>query len=124
MPSTSSTTASPVSSATSPTTSPSGTTPAPKYIGALKWVPGRHGNDLWVTPTTAGRTVLDGTAEDAAWREVIGREPSANTVSMQRQFVCHWRYARNKDTWNLEPWRAAVPLDQVIAAYCNPGGPE
>lgn len=108
----------------SPSSSPSTTRPAAPYIGTLRWVGGRHGNDLIVTPTTAGRTVTDQAAEAAAWNEVVRRAPTANTVSMQRQFDCHWRYARGKQTWNLEPWRPTVSMDDVIAAYCNPGGPE
>ena len=106
------------------TTDSSTTQPGPPYIGTLQWVPGRHGNDLILTPTTAGRTVTDQAAEAAAWNEVVRRAPTANTVSMQRQFDCHWRYARGKQTWNLEPWRPTVSMDDVIAAYCNPGGPE
>lgn len=97
---------------------------AQPYIGALTWRPGRHGDDLIVTPTDAGRTVVGQENEAGAWAEVTRREPGADTVSMQRQFACHWRYARSKATWNLEPWRAAVPMDQVVRAYCNPGGPE
>lgn len=106
------------------TTSTSTPQPGPPYIGTLTWRPGRHGDDLIVTPTGAGRAVLGQEKEAAAWAEVARREPRADTVSMQRQFACHWRYARSKATWNLETWRTVVPMDQVVSAYCNPGGPE
>ncbi len=98
--------------------------PVPPFIAAVRWVPGRHGEDLIVTPSDAGRSVTTNTAEATAWREVTRLAPRAGTLSMQRQFECHWRYARSKGTWNLEPWRAVVPMDEVVAAYCNPGGPE
>lgn len=121
----------PVSGITTATTSPtinSTTTSAPApepppYIASARWTRTSSGRSLHVMPTASGRTAGND-VENAAWREVLAIAPDAAGVSMRRQFVCHWRYAKGKATWNLEPWRAAVPLDEVVAAYCNPGGPE
>lgn len=115
------TTAPVASSSVSSTAEPA---PAPPYIATAQWTRTRAGRSLHVTPTAAGRRSTDPAAEAAAWREVLMLAPNAAGVSMLRQFECHWRYAKGKATWNLEPWRKVVPLDRVVAAYCNPGGPE
>lgn len=108
-----------------PSTSPTAQSLArPPYIASAMWTMGAHGRSLHVTPTASGRTVTSPDAETKAWTEVLKLHPDAGTVSMYRQFSCHWKYARDKAVWNLEPWRPVVPMDEVVAAYCNPGGPE
>lgn len=64
----------------------------------------------------------------AAWAQVIALAPAADTETMRAQFDCHWIYARavapTKPSWNLETWRPVVTPEQMVAARCNPGGPE
>ena len=54
--------------------------------------------------------------------------PDADIPGMREQFMCHWQYAElgypGKTSWNLEPWRPEVSGDEMVAAYCNPGGTE
>lgn len=132
-------TTSSVGSTSSPSTSKPSTTAAPAtpsspasststkssgYIARMEWVSGARGKSLHITPTEQGRTATSPDAEVKAWVEVLQREPKAAGISMQRQFSCHWRFARDKPTWNLETWRPVVSMKAVIDAQCNPGGPE
>ncbi|MFV3402802.1 MULTISPECIES: DUF2599 domain-containing protein [Pseudomonas] len=39
---------------------------------------------------------------------------------MRRQLVCHYRIARNKEEFNIEPFRPNVSEEQAEAAGCNP----
>lgn len=114
-------------SATAAPSAPS-TSGRPPYIRSATWVTLRSGSSLQVAPTAAGRTAQGEVAMDAAWREVLGLRPDADTPGMREQFDCHWLYARliqpEKATWNLEPWRPVVSASAMIAAGCNPGGPE
>lgn len=44
-----------------------------------------------------------------------------NTTSMENQFYCHINYAgRNKNPYNLEPWRPVVSNAEMILCKCNP----
>ncbi|BBX75055.1 DUF2599 domain-containing protein [Mycobacterium shinjukuense] len=106
--------------------------PAPPFIDHTEW--GLWGQliTLRVYPTPSGRaaarqpgTVGEG---DEAWAEVLALSPGADTAGMRAQFMCHWQFAEigqpGKPSWNLEPWRPVVDDDEMIAAECNPGGPE
>lgn len=100
----------------------------PPFIDRVVWVDTPAGRSLQVFPTASGRRAQgDGDAAQA-WREVLADDPSAGSPGMQAQFDCHWTFARlvapDKPSWNLEPWRPVVDAQQMIAARCNPGGPE
>ena len=100
----------------------------PPFIARVVWVDTPSGRSLQVYPTASGRRAQgDGDAAEA-WREVLAADPAAGTPGMQAQFDCHWTFARlvapDKPSWNLEPWRPVVDRQQMIAARCNPGGPE
>jgi hypothetical protein len=86
-----------------------------------------------VYPTAAGRQVAGEMAKtpaqtSAAWGEVVSLAPAADTPGMRAQFLCHWRFAEfaapGKPSWDLEPWRPVVSDNVMLAAGCNPGGPE
>jgi Protein of unknown function (DUF2599) len=65
---------------------------------------------------------------DEAWTEVLTLSPDADIPGMREQFMCHWQYAEfaepGKTSWNLEPWRPEVSVDEMADAHCNPGGTE
>lgn len=110
---------------------PSGVTdPAnpPPYIDRVEWVQRTSGRSLQVYPTTSGRHTIAEAARAHAWDEVRSLAPDADTPGMAAQFYCHWDYARlvdpDKPSWNLEPWRPVVDDQAMVAARCNPGGPE
>ncbi|GAA2063826.1 DUF2599 domain-containing protein [Williamsia deligens] len=100
----------------------------PPFIDRVMWVQTSSGPSLQVYPTPSGRRANGDTDAAEAWREVLADDPGANTPGMQAQFDCHWTFARlvapDKPSWNLEPWRPVVDQQQMVAARCNPGGPE
>nr|WP_245569651.1 DUF2599 domain-containing protein [Gordonia shandongensis] len=118
-------TSNPAASSATPSTTP---VLPPPYIASLSWVQTEVGPSLQIVPTRNGRDVSSPTAGDEAWREVLDREPGADTPGMKEQFDCHWTFARlidpEKPSWNLEPDRPVVSPDEMIATRCNPGGPE
>lgn len=100
----------------------------PPYIDHVSWADTAVGESLQVYPTTSGRQATSETALATAWKEVVAAAPRANTPTMRAQFDCHWNFARavdpTKPSWNLEPSRPVVSDSEMIAARCNPGGPE
>ncbi len=105
----------------------------PPYISHTEWVDTAVGPSLQVYPTAAGRRVTAPQAQVQAWREVVASSApygrfSAQSPGMHAQFDCHWVWARavapDKPSWNLEPLRPVVGEDEMVAARCNPGGPE
>jgi hypothetical protein len=105
----------------------------PPYISRVNWVSYDGRATLAVYPTAAGRLVAGDVAKtvaqgDEAWGEVLAEAPDADTAGMRAQFLCHWRFAEfaqpGKTSWDLEPWRPDVSDNVMLAARCNPGGPE
>ncbi len=47
-----------------------------------------------------------------------------NTRGMINQLTCHLAIAREKDKWNLEPFRPYVGYAATVAAGCNPLEPK
>jgi hypothetical protein len=77
------------------------------------------GRSLHVTPEPWVRD--DGMlAFDVTAAELEALYPAAGTASMRNQLLCHMIGARDKATWNLEPWRPDVGLQAVLEARCNP----
>lgn len=99
-----------------------------QLVDHVRWTRTSKGRQLQVFPTKAGRTDMFPTAAKHAWGEILAHAPSAASVGMYDQFLCHWNYARvvepDKPSWNLEPWRPAVGYAATVAALCNPGGSE
>jgi hypothetical protein len=112
---------------TSPDVTTAEATAQPPFVLSATWVRGSGGRSLHVVPTPAGR-VAESAGAGRAWAEVLAYAPDADQPGMRAQFDCHWTYARlvqpDKPSWNLEPWRPVVSVDQMAAARCNPGGPE
>ncbi|OMC22695.1 MULTISPECIES: DUF2599 domain-containing protein [unclassified Mycobacterium] len=105
---------------------------SPPYIDHTEWMQWGGLASLRVYPTPSGRAASrqPGTsaAADEAWAEVLASAPDADTAGMRAQFLCHWQFAEmaqpGKTSWNLEPWRPVVDDTEMVAAGCNPGGPE
>ncbi len=106
--------------------------PGPPYVASAEWAKWGDLSSLRVYPTESARIASAqlGTtgAADEAWTEVLTLSPDADIPGMREQFMCHWQYAElgypGKTSWNLEPWRPEVSGDEMVAAYCNPGGTE
>lgn len=88
-------------------------------VGSVTWGVAEGGASLAVTPSTWGRAG-GVTVARFGWADVVERDADADIPGMEEQFACHALGASAKDTWNLEPWRPAVPLPQMMAALCNP----
>lgn len=105
---------------------------APGFVDHTEWAEYGGLSSLRVYPTPAARAAsvrLDGAGQAVlAWREVLAREPEADTDSMRDQFLCHWSYAEygrpGKTSWNLEPWRPVVDGVTMLESGCNPGAAE
>ncbi|PJY94521.1 DUF2599 domain-containing protein [Pseudomonas donghuensis] len=115
----------------STTTPVSETEKCTAYIQSAGWVnrydPGKGQNEwtLAVRPTACGRSIhADQT--DALYQELVSKygQDSQWTENdkggMRRQTVCHLVIAREKDTWNLEPFRPNVSHEVSLNAGCNP----
>jgi hypothetical protein len=104
----------------------------PPYVARAEWAKWGDLSSLRVYPTESGRSAAAqlGThaQADEAWAEVLTLSPDADLPGMREQFMCHWQYAEfaypGKTSWNLEPWRPEVSMDEMLAAHCNPGGTE
>ena len=125
--------ADPGTGAADPTTAPA--TAWPPYIDHTQWVQWHGLSSLRVFPTPSGRraarqpgTAASEASANEAWSEVLALSPDADTPGMRAQFICHWQFAElvepGKASWNLEPWRPVVDDAEMVAAGCNPGGPE
>lgn len=82
---------------------------------------------LSLVPTSCGRTI-DSSETAYMFYEIVKKfgqnEHWTNNRGMINQLTCHLAIARNKDTWNLEPWRPYVGYDKTVAAGCNPTVPD
>lgn len=122
--------------AVSPTTA-ADTMPTPPYVDHVDWAKWGDLSSLRVFPTESGRQAalisnpvdMSSSVEaDEAWAEVLTLSPDADIPGMWAQFICHWDYAElaapGKSSWNLEPWRPEVSVEDMLEAGCNPGGTE
>jgi len=92
--------------------------PEPLILSA-EW--GNHdgGHSVAVTPSDCVRS--SGLAmRDQVWDALVALDQEASGPGMRDQLVCHMIGAQDKPTWNLEPWRPAVGLQQTILNLCNP----
>jgi len=88
-------------------------------VAGVEWGEREGGRSLALTPTAWGRA-SGSTGRAYGWSDVVRLEPSADTGVMKNQFLCHLDGARQKDTWNLEPWRPDLPFLDYVLARCNP----
>jgi len=104
---------------TAPASSASGLWFTARSILDLSWGDREGGRSLAVTPADWARA--GGLAADTlVWAQLSAAEPDARTATMHAQLSCHQLGARDKDTWNLEPWRPHVDAFELVAARCNP----
>lgn len=114
--------------------------PCTHYIASAYWEdrydPGIKKNawSLVVKPTECGRKLTPAQTE-AAYAELFnkyGSDPrwAPDNGSMRRQFVCHLTWTgtdssgkavstRDKEVWNLEPFRPYVSHEESLKAGCN-----
>ncbi|ORB32277.1 DUF2599 domain-containing protein [Mycolicibacterium parafortuitum] len=106
---------------------------APQYIDHVVWEQHGERSTLRIYPTpwgwSASGVFTNGAQSYDAWAELLQHAPEANTLSMQKQFLCYWQLSTFTNpgkvgTWNLEPWRTVVPNTLMLNAGCNPGGAE
>lgn len=88
-------------------------------VASAAWGDREGGRSLAVTPTDWGR-VSGATGSATAWADLLAVEPEADTPGMETQLQCHLIGAREKATWNLEPWRPDLSLVEYAFARCNP----
>ena len=88
-------------------------------VSSVEWGDREGGRSLAVTPTAWGRE-SGLTGREYGWADVVRLEPAADTSVMRNQFLCHVDGARQKDTWNLEPWRPDISFFGYLLARCNP----
>ncbi|NMR19701.1 DUF2599 domain-containing protein [Cellulomonas fimi] len=88
-------------------------------VESLSWGEREGGRSLAVDPTDWARAAGPA-VQEATWAAVVAAEPEADTAGMRAQFLCHALGARDKETWNLEPWRPEVDSLEMLAARCNP----
>ncbi len=106
-------------------------TPSAQYIQSAVWVqrpdPGSRNRIEWslsVTPTQYGRDAQADRTE-AVYAELekkFGNDPqwkNNDNGSMRRQLVCHYRIARGKTPWNLEPRRKDTTEQVAEDNGCN-----
>lgn len=97
-----------------------------QYVDGGRWVYRFNEWTLEVTPSLCGRNI--GPEETAYMFYEIAKKFSGspywvNTRGMINQLTCHFQIARNKETWNLDPWRPYVGHNNTVAAECNPDTP-
>lgn len=88
-------------------------------VASTSWGEREGGRSIAVTPTDWGR-VSGVTGSAYAWADLLAADPTADTPGMEEQLQCHLLGAREKATWNLEPWRPDVSLVEYALARCNP----
>ncbi|MBI6896106.1 DUF2599 domain-containing protein [Pseudomonas putida] len=106
--------------------------PVEDYIASGTWVlrpdPGT-GKDEWTLSlklTPKGQSQKGSSGSDAVYAEM--RRKFGNDFQwtqndgggMRRQLVCHYVIARNKEEFNLEPFRPNVSEEAAEKASCNP----
>jgi hypothetical protein len=91
---------------------------ATQAVQSLDWGNREGGRSLAVTPTAWART--GSLAAEAGVWAALSVDPQAATATMRSQLDCHLLGARDKATWNLEPWRPEVDTATMIATSCNP----
>lgn len=88
-------------------------------VATTRWGENEGGESLAVTPTDWGR-VAGAAGQAHGHADLVEAEPSAGTTVMAHQLRCHQIGARDKATWNLEPWRPELSFLEYVAARCNP----
>jgi len=102
-----------------PTLPSGGATCEGPLILSAEW--GRHdgGHSIAITPSDCVRR--NGLVmRDQVWEALVSLDSEASGPGMRDQLICHMIGAQDKPTWNLEPWRPAVGLQQTILNLCNP----
>jgi len=98
------------------------------YFSEMKWINrgGIESLSLAQKPylTNASDAGVERVKKIDAWEKVASIHSSntkwSNTNGMRNQFDCHFDFAKNKDSWNLEPHRPNVDYLSTVIAKCNP----
>ncbi|WP_251140905.1 DUF2599 domain-containing protein [Cellulomonas dongxiuzhuiae] len=88
-------------------------------VSSATWGDADGGRSLLVVPAdwVRGGTLA---AQQALVSQLALAEPEAASPSMQAQLWCHVLGARDKASWNLEPWRPEVSTTTLLMTRCNP----
>lgn len=97
------------------------------YIERGSWIYRFSEWTLELEPTACGRTI--NSSETAYMFYEIAKKFGGspywqNTRGIINQLTCHLVIARDKPTWNLDPWRPYVGHSATVAADCNPEVPD
>lgn len=88
-------------------------------IVSATWGEAEEGRSLAVVPTDWLRAGSQA-AQEVGWSQLVANDAEVDTSTMRDQYDCHALGARDKASWNLEPWRPDVGVFEVLAARCNP----
>lgn len=88
-------------------------------IEGATWGEQEGGRSLAVVPAPWLRGGSEAAVE-VAWARLVAEEPETDAPGMRHQLACHALGARDKATWNLEPWRPDVGALGTLLAECNP----
>lgn len=98
------------------------------YFSEMKWIDRGKIKSLSLTQkpyiTKASDVGVERVKKIDAWDKVLTIHSSntkwSNTNGMKNQFDCHYDFAKNKNSWNLEPHRPNVDYLTTVIAGCNP----
>jgi hypothetical protein len=97
------------------------------YIERGTWVYRYSEWTLELTPTECGRQVSSDNTAFMFYEmsKKFGGSPYwVNARGIINQLTCHLVIARDKPTWNLDPWRPYVGHVTTVAVECNPQVPD
>jgi hypothetical protein len=97
------------------------------YIEHGTWVYRYNEWTLELEPSACGRMVNPENTAHMFYEmaKKFGGSPYwQNTRGMINQLTCHLVIARNKPTWNLDPWRPYVGHNATVSAECNVVAPD
>ena len=97
------------------------------YIERGVWVYRYSEWTLELEPTVCGRAISSNETAYMFYEiaKKFGGSPYwQNTRGMINQLTCHLVIARNKPTWNMDPWRPYIGHSATVAAECNPEVPD
>ena len=101
-------------------TVPTAAAPA-RLVQRAEWIMTDGLRRLRVVPSAWQRAHHDDATIDAAWAQVLARNPDADRPGMREQYACHVRFAPAKPAYYLEPWRPAQDYWRTVLEGCNPG---
>ncbi|HXR00907.1 MAG TPA: DUF2599 domain-containing protein, partial [Pseudomonas sp.] len=92
------------------------------YVDSGAWVYRDYEWTLSLTPSECSRSI-DSSQTAYMFFEIVKKFAGSpywrNDRGMINQLTCHMLIAKDKDQWNLEPWRPFVGHTETVAQRCN-----